>query len=65
MGEKLDSKQIVDFKELLISGVIHTEALTNLLDRKGIISKEELLEEIEKIGARLPRAERFKESGAE
>jgi len=39
MAEKLDPKQTVDFKELLISEVIQTEALTNLLDRKGIISK--------------------------
>jgi len=65
MAEKLDPKQTVDFKELLISEVIQTEALTNLLDRKGIISKEELLEEIKSVAARMPRAERPKESGAE
>jgi hypothetical protein len=63
MAEKLDPKQIVDFKELLISEVIQTEALTNLLDRKGIISKEELLEEIKRVAARMTRAERPKESG--
>jgi hypothetical protein len=49
MAEKLDSKQTVDFEELLISEVIQTEALTNLLDHKGIISKEELLEEIKRV----------------
>jgi hypothetical protein len=65
MAEKLDPKQTVDFKELLISEVIQTEALTNLLDRKGIISKEELLEEIKRVAARMPRTERLKESGAE
>jgi len=63
MAEKLDPKQTVDFKELLISEVIQTEALANLLDRKGIISKEELLEEIKRVAARMPRAERPKESG--
>ena len=63
MAEKLDPKQTVDFKELLISEVIQTEALTNLLDRKGIISKEELLEEIMRVAARMPRAERPKEWG--
>ena len=57
MAEKLDPKQTVDFKELLISEVIQTEALTNLLDRKGIISKDELLEEIKRVAARMPRAE--------
>ena len=63
MAEKLDPKQTVDFKELLISEVIQTEALTNLLDRKGIISKEELLEEINKVAAQMTRAERPKEAG--
>jgi hypothetical protein len=62
MAEKLDPKQTVDFKELLISEVIQTEALTNLLDRKGIISKEELLEKIKRVAARMPRAEKPKES---
>jgi hypothetical protein len=65
MAEKLDPKQIVDFKDLLISEVIHTEALTNLLDRKGIISKEEVLEEIKRVAAGMTRAERPKESRAE
>ncbi len=65
MAEKLDPKQTVDLRELLISEVIQLEALTNLLDRKGIISKEELLEEIKRVAARLPRAERPKEAGTE
>ena len=56
MAEKLDPKQIVDFKELLMSEVIQSEALINLLDRKGIISKQELLEEIKRVQAQLPKA---------
>jgi hypothetical protein len=36
----------VTFKELPMSEEIQAEALINLLDRKGIISKQELLEEI-------------------
>jgi len=40
MAEKLDSKQLVEFKELLMSGVIQSEALINILDRKGLISKQ-------------------------
>ena len=63
MAEKLDPKQTVDFKELLISEVIQTEALTNLLDRKGIISKEELLEEMKMVSAQMKRAARPKEPG--
>ena len=48
MAEKLDPKQLVDFKELLMSEVFQSEALINLLDKKGIISKQELLNEYEK-----------------
>lgn len=49
MAEKLDQKQIVDFKELLMSEVIQSEALINLLDSKNIISKQELLEEMKRV----------------
>ena len=49
MAEKLDQSQTVDFKELLMSEVIQSEALINLLDRKGIISKQELLEEMKRV----------------
>ncbi len=53
MAEKLDQKQTVDFKELLMSEVIQSEALINLLDRKGIISKQELLVEIKRVQAKM------------
>ena len=49
MAEKLDQKQTVDIKELLMSEVIQSEALINLLDRKGLISKQELLEEMTQV----------------
>ena len=51
MAEKLDPKELVNFKELLMSEVIQSEALINLLDRQGIISKQELLEEMKRIQA--------------
>lgn len=51
MAEKLDQKQIVDFRELLMSEVIQSEALINLLDKKNIISKQELLEEMKRVQA--------------
>jgi hypothetical protein len=44
MAEKLDPKELVKFRDALLSEVIQFEALVNLLDRKGIIDKEELLE---------------------
>jgi len=49
MAEKLDQKQTIDIKELLMSEVIQSEALINLLDRKGLISKQELLEEMKQV----------------
>ena len=58
MAEQLDPKELVAFKELLMSEVIHSEALVNLLDRKGIITKQELLEEMKRVQATLPRSER-------
>jgi hypothetical protein len=53
MAEKLDQKQTVSFKELLMSEVIQLEALINLLDEKGIISKQELLEEMKRVQAKM------------
>lgn len=58
MAEKLDPSEIVDLRELLMSEVIQSDALINLLDRKGIITKKELLKEMKKVQATLPRRER-------
>ena len=49
MAEKLDQKEIVDLKELLMSEIIQSEALINLLDKKGLISKQELLAEMKRV----------------
>jgi len=49
MANELDFKELVNFKELLMSEVIQSEALINLLDKKGIISKQELLEEMKRV----------------
>jgi hypothetical protein len=56
MAKILDPKEIVDFKELLMSEVIQSEALINLLDKKGIISKQELLEEMKKVQAKMVKS---------
>jgi len=56
MAEKLDPKELVDFKELLMSEVIQSEALINLLDKKGIISKQELLEEMKRVQAKMKKS---------
>ena len=56
MAKKLDQKEIVDLKELLMSEVIQSEALINLLDKKGLISKQELLEEMKRVLAKLSKS---------
>jgi hypothetical protein len=56
MAEKLDPKELVSFKELLMSEVIQSEALINLLDSKGIISKQELLEEMKRVQAKMVKS---------
>jgi len=57
MAEKLDKKELVTFRNALLSEVIQFEALVNLLDRKGVIDKEELLEEIKFVHASMLKTE--------
>lgn len=56
MAQVLEPRETVTFKELLMSELIQAEASINLLDRKGIISKEELLEEMKAVQASLSKA---------
>jgi hypothetical protein len=57
MAEKLDPKQTDDLREVVISEIIQSETLVNLLERKGIITKEELLEEIKKVQASVSKTQ--------
>lgn len=49
MAEKLNPKETVSFEDLLTSNIYTQEALINLLEQKGIITKRDLLEEIKKL----------------
>lgn len=49
MTKRLDPDQFEDIKEMMVYEVVLSEALVNLLDKKGLIKKSELLEEIKKI----------------
>lgn len=49
MAGKLDPEEFVSFKELLMSEIIQSEAIINLLDKKGIISKQKLLDEMKNV----------------
>jgi hypothetical protein len=58
MAKQLDPKETADINELLMSEVIQSEALINLLDRKGIIRKEELLEEIKRVNTTILKSDK-------
>ncbi len=49
MADKLDPKETVTFEELLMGNTLTQEALINILDRKGLINKQELIEEIKRL----------------
>ena len=49
MAKKLDPKELVTFKELLISNSIQIEALTQLLVEKGVLTFEEVFEKLKEV----------------
>ncbi len=49
MAKHLDPKETVSFEDLLTSNMYTQEAVINLLEQKGIITKRELLEEIKRL----------------
>ena len=61
MAKQLDQKETVDIKELIISEVIQTEALVNLLEKKGILTKREVMDEIRDVHKSMMQAKRDKE----
>ncbi|MGC1454558.1 MAG: hypothetical protein WA946_05155 [Nitrospirota bacterium] len=46
MGNKLDPKETVSFEEVLMGNVYTQEAIINVLERKGLLSRGEVLQEI-------------------
>jgi len=55
MTTALDPKQVVSFEELLMSQIVQQEALTRLLVDKGIFTKEEFLEVVNKVNQEMKR----------
>ena len=58
MAEQLDPKELVSFKEMLLTEVVTSEAIINLLDRKGLISKRELMQEMKRVQASMTKVEK-------
>ncbi len=49
MAEKLDPRQVATFEELLRSMMYEQEALRRVLVRKGLLTNEEVLEEVKAV----------------
>ena len=49
MAEKMAEKELVDFKELLISQMIQLDAVTQLLIEKGIITEQEFFAKLKQV----------------
>lgn len=49
MAEKLDDKELVTFKEMLIANSIQADALSQLLIEKGIITEQEFFVRLKQV----------------
>ncbi len=49
MAEKLDPHQVATFEELLRACLYEQEALRRVLVRKGVLTNEEVLEEVKAV----------------
>ena len=57
MAEKLDPKELVTIEELAISSMFEIAALVELLEQKGILTKQEVLDTIQELRQKTPKAE--------
>jgi len=58
MGERLDPKERVTIEEVMISQMFEIAALVELLERKGVLTKQEVLDTIDRLRRETPNAER-------
>jgi hypothetical protein len=49
VAEKLDDKELVSFKEMLMANSIHVDAAAQLLVEKGIITKGEFFSKLKEV----------------
>jgi len=62
MAEKLDPKETVKIEEVVISHMFEIAALVEVLERKGVCTKQEVLDMIQKLRRKTPRAETAQEA---
>jgi hypothetical protein len=56
MAKVLGGRQTVPLEEVVLAQAFQLEALLNVLERKGVITKAEVMEEIKRLRANTPKA---------
>ena len=56
MAKVLGGRRAVPLEEVVLAQAFQIEALLNVLDRKGVITKAEVLEEMKALQAKTPKA---------
>ncbi len=59
MAQKLDSSELVSFKELLIANSIETDAFAQLLIEKGLITQNEFFTKLKQVQAEYQKKEEW------
>ncbi len=49
MTKKQDSEETVPLEDVVMSNVFTQEAILNLLEKKGLVTKEEVMEEMKRL----------------
>lgn len=57
MSNKLNGKETASFEEVLISNVFTQEAIINVLVRKGLLTKDEIISEINNLKTKTPKGQ--------
>ncbi len=56
MAKAMSGKQSVPLEEVVLAQAFEFEALLNVLERRGLVPRAEVLEEIKRLRARVPEA---------
>ncbi len=56
MAKAMSGKQSVPLEEVVLAQAFEFEALLNVLERRGLVPRAEVLEEIKRLRARTPEA---------
>ncbi len=46
MGNKVDKRETASFEEVLVACVFQQDAVLNILERKGVLTRQEVMQEI-------------------